>query len=48
MVKISWTDRVRNGVLHGVKEERDIVQRINRNKLDRSHLAKELSSKTRY
>ena len=32
MVKISWTDRVRNEVLHGVKEERNIVHRINRRK----------------
>jgi len=32
MVKISWTDRVRNEILHGVKEERNIVHRINRRK----------------
>ena len=32
-MEISWTDRVRNGeVLCGVKEERNILQRINRRK----------------
>ena len=28
MEKISWTDRVRNEVLHGVKEERNILHTI--------------------
>jgi hypothetical protein len=28
MEKISWTDRVRNEVLHRVKEERNIVHTI--------------------
>jgi hypothetical protein len=28
MEKISWTDRVRNGVLQRIKEERSIVQTI--------------------
>jgi hypothetical protein len=32
MEKISWTDRVRNEVLHRVKEERNILQRIKRRK----------------
>jgi hypothetical protein len=30
--KISWTDHVRNAVLHRVKEERNIVHTINRRK----------------
>ena len=31
--KISWTDRVRNEeMLHGVKEERNIVHRVKRRK----------------
>ena len=30
--KISWTDRVRNEVLHRVKEERKILQTIERRK----------------
>jgi len=34
MVKISWPDRVRNEVLHGVKEERNIVHRVSRRKAD--------------
>jgi hypothetical protein len=32
MEKISWTDRVRNEVLHRVKEERNIVHTIKRRK----------------
>jgi hypothetical protein len=32
MEKISWTDRVRNVVLHRVNEERNIVHTINRRK----------------
>jgi hypothetical protein len=32
MEKISWTDRVRNGVLHRVKEERNILHTIKRRK----------------
>jgi hypothetical protein len=31
-MEISWTDRVRNEVLHGVKEERNIVHTIKRRK----------------
>jgi hypothetical protein len=30
--KISWSDRVRNEVLHGVKEERNILQTVKRRK----------------
>ena len=30
MLKISWTDRVRNGVLHRVERERNILQTIQR------------------
>jgi hypothetical protein len=30
MKKIGWTDRVRNEVLHRVKEERNILQTIKR------------------
>jgi hypothetical protein len=32
MEKISWTDRVRNEVLHRVKEDRKILHRIKRRK----------------
>jgi hypothetical protein len=32
MEKISWTDCVRNEVLHTVKEERNILQTIKRRK----------------
>jgi hypothetical protein len=32
MEKISWTDRVRNEVLHTVKEERNILYTIKRRK----------------
>jgi hypothetical protein len=32
MEKIIWTDRVRNEVLHGVKEERNIVHNRNSRK----------------
>jgi hypothetical protein len=32
MEKISWADRVRNEVLHRVKEERNIVHTIKRRK----------------
>jgi hypothetical protein len=32
MGKISWTDRVRNEVLHRVKEERNILHTIKRRK----------------
>jgi hypothetical protein len=32
MEKISWTDRVRNEVLHKVKEERNLVHTIKRRK----------------
>jgi hypothetical protein len=32
MEKIGWTDRVRNEVLHSVKEERNILQTIKRRK----------------
>jgi alpha-D-ribose 1-methylphosphonate 5-triphosphate synthase subunit PhnL len=32
MEKISWTDRVRNEVLHRVKEERNILHTIKRRK----------------
>jgi hypothetical protein len=32
MEKVSWTDRVRNEVLHRVKEERNIVHTIKRRK----------------
>ena len=32
MEKISWTDRVRNELLHRVKEERNILQTIKRRK----------------
>jgi hypothetical protein len=32
MEKISWTDRVRNEVLHRVKEERNIIHTIDRRK----------------
>jgi hypothetical protein len=32
MEKIIWTDRVRNKVLHGVKEERNILHTIKRRK----------------
>jgi hypothetical protein len=36
MEKISWTDRVRNvEVLHGIKEERNILHRIKERKADR-------------
>jgi hypothetical protein len=35
MEKISWTDRVRNEeVLHGVKEERNIIHTVKRRKAD--------------
>jgi hypothetical protein len=33
-MEISWTDRVRNEVLQKVKEERNILQRIKRRKLN--------------
>jgi hypothetical protein len=41
MEKISWTDRVRNEVLRGVKEKRNILHTVKRWKadLDWSHLA---------
>jgi hypothetical protein len=32
MEKISWADRVRNEVLHRVKEERNVVHKIKRRK----------------
>ena len=32
MEKFRWTDRVRNEVLHSVKEERNILHTINRRK----------------
>jgi len=32
MEKISWTDYVRNEVLHRVNEQRNIPQRVNRRK----------------
>jgi len=32
MEKISWTDRERNEVLHGAKEERHILETIKRRK----------------
>jgi hypothetical protein len=34
MEKISWTDRVRNEVLHRVKEDRNILHTIKRRKAD--------------
>jgi hypothetical protein len=35
MEKISWTDRVRNEVLHRVKEEKNILHTIKRRKANR-------------
>jgi hypothetical protein len=32
MEKTNWPDRVRNEILHGVKEERDILHKIKRGK----------------
>jgi len=32
MERVSWTDRVANEVLHGVQEERNILNTINRTK----------------
>jgi len=34
MEKISWTDRVKNEVLHRVKEERIILHTVKRRKAD--------------
>jgi hypothetical protein len=34
MEKIIWTDRVRNEVLHRVKEERNILRAVKRRKAD--------------
>jgi hypothetical protein len=44
---ISWTDRLRNEVAERVKEERKILQTIQR-KEDWSHRVRELPSKTRH
>jgi len=35
MEKVSWTDRVRNEVLHNVKEERGMLRTIKRRKANR-------------
>jgi hypothetical protein len=48
---VSWTDRARNGeVLLRIKEERNIVQTINRRKANRNGhiLRRELPPKIRY
>ena len=34
MEKISWTNRVKNEVLHGVNEERNILLTVKRRKTD--------------
>jgi hypothetical protein len=34
MEKISWTNCVRKGVLHGVKKERNILHTVQRRKVD--------------
>jgi hypothetical protein len=34
MERVSWTDRVRNGVLHSVKGERNILHATKRKKAD--------------
>jgi hypothetical protein len=47
MEMISWTDRLRNEVAERVKEERNILQTIQRRK-DRSQRVQELPSKTRH
>jgi hypothetical protein len=49
MEKISWTDRVRNEVLHRVKEK-SMLRTVKKTegKLDCQHLAQELPSKPRF
>jgi hypothetical protein len=34
MEKFGWTERVRNEVVHGVKEERNVLRTINRRESD--------------
>jgi len=49
--KRGWTDRVKNEeVLHGVKEERNILDTIKKKigQMDWSHLEQELPFETRY
>ena len=48
-MEISWTNRVQNGVLCRIKEEGNILRVIKEARLaGLSHLAEELTSRTRY